>query len=267
MMPLLTIQNLSIRLQDKMLLEDLSLTLHSQQCLAIVGESGSGKSLLSRAICGLLPEQFEVQGALHFQQQSVVQGQLTQGVGLIVQQSLTAFNPLLKLEKQFLQTLQHSQLSPYRALSLKALREKMLHYLAQVKLPAELLQRYPHQLSGGQLQRLMLAITLALEPKLIIADEPTSALDASTQFELLPLFKQLAQKQGCALIFITHDLGIVREIADQMLVLKAGQAVEFGEKNAIFNQPQQSYTQYLLAMREKLNAPYRALVGSFNKGI
>ncbi|WP_044470435.1 ABC transporter ATP-binding protein [Mannheimia massilioguelmaensis] len=263
---LLTIHQLSIKAPDSTfpLIDNLNLSLQPKQTLAIVGESGSGKSLLAKAMMGLLPKNLQAQGQIYFKNQQISSSSLRKPVGmsLIVQNAMSAFDPLMSLEKQCIESLALRKIfAKHTALSKRDYLQQLALACEQVKLSPDILKRYPNQLSGGQLQRVMLALTLAMDTELIIADEPTTALDAITQFEILPLFKQLVEQKGCSLIFITHDLGLVKELADQIAVLKTGRLVELQAARQLFNQPQHSYTQYLLSMREKLNRALHSMKG------
>ncbi|QIM67930.1 ATP-binding cassette domain-containing protein [Basfia succiniciproducens] len=272
--PIIRFDNFSIENpdSDRPLIAPLNLTLPPYRTLALVGESGSGKTLLGRSILGLLPEQLNTTGNIYFQDKKIISvtGNPTvdnkqkkneiaaleirgKAVSFIMQNAINAFDPLFSLQDQFCETLQKHTALSYRQALIKAQQS-----VSKVKLSSALLKRLPSQLSGGQLQRMMLALTFALEPELVIADEPTSALDSLTQFELLPLFKQMAKERS--MIFITHDLALVQELADDIAVLKRGEIVEFRAKSILFSHPQHPYTQYLLAMRAKLNQPFARLV-------
>lgn len=264
--PLLQINDLRIidsRNQQR-LLHNLCLTVHNHRTLAIVGESGSGKSLLAKAIMGLLPEHLTPQGEIFFQEHALHHYHDTQWyklrgkqINLIVQNAMGAFDPLMTIGAQFRETL-----NGHLTLSNKALQQKISFALQEVKLDKvhNLLDSYPHQLSGGQLQRVMIAFALALEPAIIIADEPTTALDAITQYEVIQQFKKLIEKQTTTLIFITHDLGLVREIADDIAVMKEGAIIEYGHKEQLLSTPQHPYTQFLLSTRNQLTQRFENIM-------
>ncbi|WP_167509599.1 ABC transporter ATP-binding protein [Actinobacillus vicugnae] len=223
-MTILQIDKLNVQsVNAKPLLTDITLTLNAKHCLALVGASGAGKSLLSKAILGMLPANLQTSGQILFKNHQINTQTIAQlrgrKIGLIVQDPMQAFDPLMPLIKQFQETLCfHLNLNTYEA---KILAEKML---AQVELSNTLLERYPNQLSGGQLQRMVIALTMALSPELIIADEPTSALDYATQQALIPLFLKI--KQQSALLFISHDLTLANRLADEIAVLEQGKIVE-----------------------------------------
>lgn len=245
----------------KVLFKPFSISLKKHRTLAVVGESGSGKTLFSKAVLGLLPHALRSAGKMYFNNQLVdpVSSEWAKmrgkSVGLIVQNPMNVFDPLIPLGKQFIETLQ-----AHTSLSKPLCRQKAYAALERVKLcpVKEILTYYPAQLSGGQLQRIILALTLALEPELIIADEPTTGLDASTQFDILPLFKRLTCNH--TLIFITHDLALVREIADDVAVIYKNELVEYQTKENLFASPQHAYTGYLLAMRNKLNQRFKDMM-------
>lgn len=244
---------LTDRTTGSRLLDEIKISVKTNRTLALVGESGSGKSLLAKAILGLLPETLQRTGEIYWRGQPIkaFQGLRGKHIGLIVQQAMSAFNPLMPLGRQFIETLRVH----YGNLSKDAMLNMAEQALQQVQLtpPNAFLAAYPHQLSGGQLQRLMLALTLAIEPALIVADEPTTALDSVTQAQLLPCFQQIAQQQGRALLFITHDMMLAKCLADEIAVLHHGKLIEWQASEALFAAPQQPYTRYLLAMSDKLN--------------
>lgn len=253
---LLQIDNLSVHhcQNGQKLLDNINIILKTNRTLAIVGESGSGKSLLVKAILGLLPSALQFSGNVYWQKQPLRDVARLRGrhIGLIVQNAMSAFNPIMKIQKQCLETLRYHHPSTMKT-SLAMIEE----LLKQVQLTPtkDFLQAYPNQLSGGQLQRIMLALTLALKPQLIIADEPTTALDSLTQHEILPLFKQISRQEKRSLIFITHDIAIAKYLADEILVLKEGKVVEHQSAQDLFHFPLQPYTRYLLEMSDKLNQP------------
>lgn len=264
--PLLQINNLQIidsRNQQK-LLNKLCLTIKKNRTLAIVGESGSGKSLLAKSIMGLLPEYLKTSGEIFFKQQALHYYNRTQWcsirgkqINLIVQNAMGAFDPLMTIGAQFKETL-----ACHLAVSNKVIQQKINLALQDVKLDTvhNLLDSYAHQLSGGQLQRVMIAFALALEPAIIIADEPTTALDAITQYEVIQQFKGLIEKQNTTLIFISHDLGLVREIADDIVVMKEGEIIEYANKEQLFTMPMHAYTQFLLSTRNQLTQRFEKIM-------
>ena len=233
------------------LLDGVSFTLKTHRTLAIVGESGGGKSTLAKALMGFVPDGFVMRGDIIFQGKTIKDFTALRGkyIGLILQNAMNAFDPLMKVEKQWRETLHWHQIGKGEETDI------MAQALEKVALsPAQTyLSRYPNQLSGGQLQRIMLALTLSLRPNLIIADEPTSALDEHTQQQILPLFQDVAQ-QDRSLIFITHDIDLAAQLADEMMVLKDGKIIEHQETQDLFNSPQQAYTRELLIAAQRLSA-------------
>jgi peptide/nickel transport system ATP-binding protein len=232
--------------------EGLSLAIASGETLCIVGESGSGKSITAHAVMGLLPPGVRpTQGSIRLAGQDLlglsadamreVRGR---GIGMIFQEPMTSLNPVMRVEDQVMETFEaHGALEPAER------RARVLALLEEVGLPdpPAIARAYPHELSGGQRQRVMIAMALALEPKLLIADEPTTALDVTTQAQILKLIDGLRRRHGTAVMFITHDFGVVAEIADRIVVMQDGRCVEQGLRDAVLTQPQHAYTRKLLA--------------------
>ena len=280
---LLSIKNLQIAFgsgaTQQVALQNLSFDLKSGEVLGIVGESGSGKSLTSLAIMGLLPK-----GARVSEQSSILFRTADQTVDLlrvseekrrsfrgkrmamIFQEPMTSLNPVMTCGEQVAESLVH-----HLKTTAREGRIRTLDLFREVDLPRveELYDSYPHQLSGGQKQRVMIALALACDPDLIIADEPTTALDVTVQKRVLELLKQLCRKRGVGMVFITHDLGVVSAIADQILVLYRGVVQEIGSKTQVLESPKSSYTAALLACRPRLDAhPHRlAVVSDFTEGM
>ncbi|MEM8060184.1 ABC transporter ATP-binding protein [Morganella morganii subsp. sibonii] len=262
---LLSIKDLSVTDESgNILLHPVSLTISSHRTLGIVGESGSGKSLMAKAIMGLLPNTLQVNGDILFCGRNLiennkVQWQQTRGkeISLIIQNAMGAFNPLMTLKNQFTETLKyHTNLNDDACFRLACeCLEKV-----NIKFPEQKLACLPHQLSGGQLQRMMIAITLALKPALLIADEPTTALDTITQSDILQQFKQLADEQQSTLVFISHDLGLVRKIADDIAVMYQGKIVEYQDTESLWRLPQHWYTRFLLDTRKRLSSRFKAVM-------
>ena len=253
---LLTINTLSIGLPDGAdrvrAVDALSLTVAAGEIVCVVGESGSGKSVTAQAVMGLLPPQLPVMGGdIHFQGQNLLalsarQRQSVNGasIGMIFQEPLASLNPVYRVGAQIDEALRlHSTMSNGER------RARVIELLDQVRLPdpKAILASYPHQLSGGQCQRVMIAIALALDPKLLIADEPTTALDVTTQARILALISDLRTRTGAGVLFITHDFGVVADIADRVVVMEQGKVVEAGETSDLLGRPQHPYTRALLA--------------------
>jgi microcin C transport system ATP-binding protein len=234
-----------------------SLTLGKGETLALVGESGSGKSVTALSILQLLPYPLASHptGSILFDGEEMIGAGKTRlqqvrgaRVGMIFQEPMTSLNPLHTVAKQI-----GESLVVHRGLSKSAARARALDLLKLVALkdPEQRLDSYPHQLSGGQRQRVMIAMALANEPDLLIADEPTTALDVTIQAQILELLRDLQQKLGMAVLLITHDLGIVRKVADRVAVMTDGEIVEHGAVEDVFDRPEHSYTQMLLAAEPK----------------
>ncbi|MET4806967.1 ABC transporter ATP-binding protein [Limibacillus sp. MBR-115] len=260
--PLLEIRNLSVdfRLPGRTVqaVRRLSYSLDKGETVALVGESGSGKSVSALSILQLLPypvASHPAGSSILFQGEELV-GASTKSlrsvrgnkISMIFQEPMTSLNPLHSVEKQIGETL-----LLHKGLGREAARKRTLELLKLVGIPdpARRLAAYPHELSGGQRQRVMIAMALANEPDLLIADEPTTALDVTIQAQILKLLKELQQEMGMAMLLITHDLNIVRKVADRVLVMTDGEAVEQGPAQEIFENPQHPYTQRLLAAEPK----------------
>lgn len=221
------------------------------EVLAIVGESGSGKSASSMALLGLLPSNSRVTGSVKLAGKDLLGADESnlrrirgRDVAVIFQEPMTALNPVYTVGAQIVETIRlHNQMSPDEA------KERALHMLDLVELPdpEKAYKSYPHQLSGGQRQRAMIAQSLSCDPKLLIADEPTTALDVTVQAEILDLMRNLRNKLDSAIVLITHDMGVVADLADRIAVMRKGLIVETGTAEQIFSNPQHPYTQALLA--------------------
>jgi microcin C transport system ATP-binding protein len=228
-----------------------SFDLRPGETLAIVGESGSGKSITALSTVRLLPENAEITGSVRYRdtemlgaQERVLRGIRGNNISFIFQEPMTSLNPLHTIQKQLAESLAlHQGLSGDRA------RARIVELLTQVGIrdPEERLGAFPHQLSGGQRQRVMIAMALANDPDILIADEPTTALDVTIQAQILSLLADIQRERGMAMLFITHDLTIVRRIADRVAVMKEGLIVETGPVAEIFARPQHAYTRMLLA--------------------
>ena len=232
-------------------LKGIDVTIRQGETVCLVGESGSGKSVTSLAIMGLLPEALKVAaGKINLQGQNLLP--LTQAqmrdlraarVAMIFQEPMTALNPVLRVGDQIMEVMElHTKYSAAER------RRRALDIMEQVHLPdvPRIFRSYPHQLSGGQRQRIMIAMALVLEPVLLIADEPTTALDVTTQKQILKLIDEMQEKHGTAVLFITHDMGVVAEVADTVYVMKHGEIVEHAPIQTLLRHPQKDYTRKLL---------------------
>ncbi|MEQ9163634.1 MAG: ABC transporter ATP-binding protein, partial [Ilumatobacter fluminis] len=243
---------------------DASFDLNSGEVLAIVGESGSGKSTTALATLGLLPKNANVRGSIVVDDTEVVgldqrtlrsmRGRLA---SVIFQEPMTALNPVYTVGFQIAEMLRsHQSMAP------KAARKRAIELLDLVEIPNPEVRvdSYPHQLSGGQRQRAMIAQALALEPKLLIADEPTTALDVTVQAEILKLLRDLRDRIDAGVLLITHDMGVVADLSDRVLVMQNGEIVERGTSADVFYRPQHSYTQQLLGSVPHLGRLVNAVV-------
>ncbi|AGW37571.1 ABC transporter ATP-binding protein [Chlamydia pecorum] len=256
--PILQVENLTITLTKQRkrytLVQSLSFELYEQQTLAIIGESGSGKTLTVHALLQLLPRpQFAVSGSIRFQGQELLSASkatlrkiIGTQIATIFQNPHASFNPVFTIEQQLqeiIRTHLHLSRDAERETLLQALYETGFHQ------PETCLKLYPHQLSGGMLQRVGIAMALLCSPKILIADEPTTALDVSIQYQILQLLKTLQEKTGMSLLMITHNMGVVAEIADHVLVLYGGCMAEKTSATELFHNPAHPYTQDLLKAR------------------
>ncbi|MBJ7222376.1 MULTISPECIES: ABC transporter ATP-binding protein [unclassified Brenneria] len=266
MSDLLRVENLRVGLQSggRGLLHDISFALPRHACLGIVGESGSGKSLTCRALMGLLGAPFTQSGQawlngsdLLAQEPEAMRRLRGKTIGMILQHPMSAFDPLQTLGGQMVETFR-----THLALNRRDARELALEMMELVRLRdvTRLFDKYPSQISGGMLQRVMIAIALALEPQLLIADEPTTALDSVTQFDIMEEFRAIRERLGTTMIFISHDFGVVNRIADRVLVMHQGCAVEQGDVRQVLHQPRHQHTRYLVASRQALQQRYQTLV-------
>jgi oligopeptide/dipeptide ABC transporter ATP-binding protein len=234
-------------------IEDVSFSLDEGEVLGIVGESGSGKSVTALTIMGLLPQPPAriIAGNVRFDGNDLTRLPDTRmqkirgpGIGMVFQEPMTSLNPVFTIGDQVMETVR-----AHERIGTAALRARTLEMLERVGIPsaARRLDDYPHQLSGGQRQRVMLAMALACRPRLLIADEPTTALDVTIQAQILDLLLDLRDEFGMALIIITHNMGVVAETADSVLVMYAGRIVEEAPITALFDRPLHPYTRGLLA--------------------
>ena len=256
-LPLLSVQDLSIAFKRQahltsQVVSHISFDIHEQETLALVGESGSGKSVTALSILHLLRNEqviyptgdilFEGSSLLHASEKSLRKVRGNQ-ISMIFQEPMVSLNPLHTVEKQL-----YEVLSLHRGMRRNEARSEILQYLDRVgiKEPKNKLSAYPHQLSGGERQRVMIAMAILTHPKLLIADEPTTALDVSVQAQIIQLLKELKTELNMSMLFISHNLSIVKKLADKVAVMQQGQIVEYNNKQRIFLRPQHPYTQTLL---------------------
>ncbi len=263
--PLLDIQNLFVKLpagaERSHAVEDVSYTLNNNEILCVVGESGSGKSITARAIMSLLPvPHVRVdQGQILFNGEDLTKAKESRlreirggEISMIFQEPMTALNPVMTIGNQIDEVIRfHTKIKK------RDRRERAMNLIASVHLPdpEHIIAAYPHELSGGQRQRAMIAMALAMEPKILIADEPTTALDVTTQAQILKLIKELQQSHDTGVLFITHDFGVVADIADRVAVMQYGKIVEIGTTDQVLNHPQHPYTQSLMRAVPSLVPP------------
>jgi peptide/nickel transport system ATP-binding protein len=243
--------------------DGVSFDLVAGKILCVVGESGSGKSMCAHALMGLLPDNVIAEtGEIVFDGQNLIaldaEAWLAlrgRRIAMVFQEPMTALNPLMRIGDQIAEMFEaHNLLTP------KARKQKALGLLREVGLPnpEQTIRAYPHQLSGGQRQRAMIAMALALEPAVLVADEPTTALDVTTQAQILKLIRDLQRRRNMAVMFITHDFGVVADIADRVVVLQHGKVVEQGAADDVLLRPQHPYTRALLAAVPTMQPPQRA---------
>ncbi|CDU01933.1 Glutathione import ATP-binding protein gsiA [Vibrio coralliirubri] len=253
---ILKVNNLSVsfKTNDGIIdaVKKINFTLNSSETLAIVGESGSGKSVSSNALMRLLPDNaiIDEQSDIEFEGQSILgkterEMQSIRGdrIGMIFQEPMTSLNPYLRVGIQVAEAIMcHRNVSKSKAKQ----RVLELFNLVHLPMPEQAYTKYPHEFSGGQLQRIMIAMALINEPDILIADEPTTALDVTVQAEVLSLIKEIQGKMGMAILFITHDLGVVKHFADRVLVMCKGELVEEGQTQELFDNPKHDYTRMLI---------------------
>ncbi len=265
---MLSIENLSIAFNQETVLKNLSYTISKGESVGIVGESGSGKSITALSIMGLLPQSAKITTGkiilkynnqqqidlvrANSEQHRKVRGKI---VSMIFQEPMTSLNPSMRCGEQVVEALiLHNSLKTSEA------KQKCITLFEEMMLPDPLkvFTSYPHQLSGGQKQRVMIAMALAGNPLLLIADEPTTALDVTVQQEIIGLLKRIVSQRSMSLIFISHDLGVVKEISERLIVLKDGEMVEIGQTSTLLSNPKHNYTKGLIKCRPPIDSrPFR----------
>ncbi|MEO8558083.1 MAG: ABC transporter ATP-binding protein [Rhodospirillales bacterium] len=269
--PVLSIKDLSVSLpagaDRRNAVSRVNLDINPGEILCIVGESGSGKSVTAQAVMGLLPKkQLLPTGEIRLEGEELLSAGQTRlqalrgsRMAMIFQEPMTALNPVMTVGKQIAEVFEmHTKLSPAD----RAVRARKLMESVHLPEPERMLHAYPHQLSGGQRQRIMIAMALALDPVLLVADEPTTALDVTTQAQILKLIRELQRQHGTAVMFITHDFGVVAEIADRVAVMKSGEIVETGTMADVLTKPQHPYTKMLIAAVPSVVPKHRDVVVS-----
>jgi peptide/nickel transport system ATP-binding protein len=245
---------------DVTVLDQIGFSVHAGRTLAIVGESGCGKSVTSLSVMGLLPKPHGriASGSIRFEGRELIglpendmQDLRGNGMAMIFQEPMTSLNPAFTVGDQIMEGLMR-----HRGLSRAQAHQRAIDMLRKVRIPApeQRLEEFPHKLSGGMRQRVMIAMGLACDPRLLIADEPTTALDVTIQAQILSLMRTLQQETGTAIVLITHDLGVVAEVADEVVVMYAGRIVERAPVSLLFDQPQHPYTVGLLGSIPRLDS-------------
>jgi len=255
--PILTVENLRIELETRAgvapVIDDISFELNAGETLSFVGESGCGKSMTALAIMGLLPEKVGrvASGKILFNGEDIVQASPDRlrairgnDISMIFQEPMTSLNPVFTIGEQIAEALRR-----HKGLNKKDAWERATELLDSVRIPdaKSRIKSYPHQLSGGQRQRVMIAMALACEPRILIADEPTTALDVTVQAQIFDLLSELREKTGTAIVLITHDMGVVAEMAERLIVMYAGRKIEEGLVDTVLDHPRHPYTKGLIA--------------------
>tara|TARA_B100000768_G_scaffold160218_1_gene159667 strand:+ start:322 stop:1995 length:1674 start_codon:yes stop_codon:yes gene_type:complete len=266
-MNLLSVNQLTVKFQsnnqENEVVKKISFQLKKNKILAIVGESGSGKSVTSLAISGLLPKSSILEGGVYFNGKNLLEisdndFQKIRGkkIGMIFQEPMSSLNPTLTCGNQVAEVLKH-----HTDLNSKEIHKEVISLFEKVKLPipARIFNSYPHQISGGQKQRVMIAIAIACKPVLLIADEPTTALDVTVQREIILLLKELQKQNNMSILFISHDLPLVSEIADDVIVIYKGRIIEKGKTIDVFQNPQKEYTKGLINSKPSLGERLKRL--------
>jgi peptide/nickel transport system ATP-binding protein len=242
--------------------ENISFTVAPGEIVCVVGESGSGKSVTASAVMGLLPDALKpVAGETRLQGEDTLKAAKNRlrdlrgtRMAMIFQEPMTALNPVTRVGEQISEVLEiHTNLTAAER------RSRAIEIMEAVHLPdpEKMIDSFPHQLSGGQRQRIMIAIALVLDPALLIADEPTTALDVTTQAQILKLIKEMQERRGTGVLFITHDFGVVAEIADRIVVMQNGKVVEYGDRDDVLRRPREAYTKMLMASVPSMTPPKR----------
>jgi peptide/nickel transport system ATP-binding protein len=251
-LPLLEVSNLCIAFGTQEAVRGISFDIAPGETLGLVGESGSGKSATSLAMMRLLPPSATVTGSIRLSSEdlltlpeSTMRSHRGKSMAMIFQEPMTALNPVMTIGRQIAEALlAHAPRTSHRDV-----RERVLAAMRDVALPnpEQRIDDYPHQFSGGQRQRIVIAMALMNKPSLLIADEPTTALDVTVQAQILALLKQLRKDHNLAMLFISHDLAVVAQVADRVAVMRHGEIVELGSVNQVMTQPKHAYTRSLLA--------------------
>lgn len=266
---LLKVEDISVFLKEKnkkrYLIENISFELKEGECLGVLGESGSGKSLTCKSIMGLLDNKtFFTEGSAIYNGKNLLESKSEElrklrgkEIAMILQNPMTCFDPLYTIGYQITETF-----TEHTTFSIQEIKKKSIEILErmQLKNPEDILSKFPHQLSGGMLQRIMIGLALAMNPKFIIADEPTTAIDAITQFEIIKEFQKIKENSKVGIIFISHDLGVISEIADYVIVMNKGKIVSQGKKDEIFSQTNDEFTKMLIEKKLTVMNRYKEII-------
>ena len=268
MSAILKVENLNVSLNhrrtSKKLVEHVSFEVRPGECLGILGESGSGKSMTVKSVLGLLDKNFQVSGSAIFDGQDLLKESKEElrrlrgsRITMVLQNPMTCFDPLYRIGNQMAETF-----ATHTSWNAQEIRTRCLEILEQMRIRngEEVLEKYPHQLSGGMLQRIMIGIAMALQPELLIADEPTTAIDAITQYEILEEFVRIKKQKNTAMLFITHDLGAISKVADRILVMNSGHVVDSGSFDHILKHADDPYTRMLVEKRSAVMHRYRQIL-------
>lgn len=268
MSAILKVENLNVTLHhrraSKKLVENVSFEVRPGECLGILGESGSGKSMTVKSVLGLLDKNFQVSGSAIFDGQDLLKESKEElrrlrgsRITMVLQNPMTCFDPLYRIGNQMAETF-----ATHTSWNAQEIRAHSLEILEQMRIRngEEVLEKYPHQLSGGMLQRIMIGIAMALQPELLIADEPTTAIDAITQYEILEEFIRIKKQKNTAMLFITHDLGAISRVADRILVMNSGHVVDSGIFDHILKHADDPYTRMLVEKRSAVMHRYRQIL-------
>lgn len=268
MSAILKVENLNVTLRhrrvSKKLVENVSFEVRPGECLGILGESGSGKSMTVKSVLGLLDKNFQVSGSAIFDGQDLLKESKEElrrlrgsRITMVLQNPMTCFDPLYRIGNQMAETF-----ATHTSWNAQEIRTHSLEILEQMRIRngEEVLEKYPHQLSGGMLQRIMIGIAMALQPELLIADEPTTAIDAITQYEILEEFIRIKKQKNTAMLFITHDLGAISRVADRILVMNSGHVVDSGSFDHILKHADDPYTRMLVEKRSAVMQRYRQIL-------
>lgn len=255
---LLEVRNLKVtgKKENREIIRGINFSVEENACTGILGESGSGKSMTCKSVLNVLNGDFHVEGEVVFQGEDILKMDKEKirkvrgkEICMILQNPMTSFNPLYTIGNQMVETFtEHMEVSRKEALELA------VESMAKMRLeePHMILKKYPHELSGGMLQRIMISVAMALRPKLIIADEPTTAIDSLNQKDIIEEFMLLKKEMKVSLLFVTHDLGVLSQLADRLIVMKEGEIVEKGKTEEIMRNPGHEHTKFLIDTRYSL---------------